>query len=289
MCKFSKVFSTALILFTLTPFFVFSQTVLSLDDAIKNCNQYLQERFSKGKRVALIAIQSENQEVGEIAYRKLSTVLVNSGWFKIVERNAFALDSINQEIDRHLNAWVSEETELSIGKQLGAEIIISGIFNKSGQNWQLEIKATDIEKAQIVAQWSADVRSETTWSFLATPKNAGISFEGDTLSTVRDRQTIITGLRNAIQTNRTNLDLDEKLPYGIGYGFTITIYLNNASSNPNLLQAEVNIAFLQRGRVLFQSSPYYITETTETLLARRIAERLRADKAFFNNINENLK
>jgi len=261
----------------------YTQNTVTLDTAVADCARYLQGRFPKGTRIALIAVQSENREIGDIAYRQLSNVLVNGSWFIVVERNSSALDSINQEMDRHLNAWVSETTELSIGKQLGAEVIISGVFNRSGQNWNLEIKAISVEKAQVAAQWSTYVRNENTWT-TNTSKIAGISFEGDILSAARDRQTVITGLRNAMQTNKSPLSLDEKSPYGVGFGFSI--YLNQAPVVNNLIQAEVTFSLLQGGRILHQSNPYYITETTETMIARRIVEKLRADQEFFNKVNE---
>jgi len=284
MSNYINRFIIVFILVVLTPSSIFSQTAINLDNAVNNCTQYLQVRFPKGTRIALIAIQSENQEIGDIAYRRLSNVLVNGGWFTVVERNASALDSINQEMDRHLNAWVSEATELSIGKQLGAEVIISGNFNRSAQNWNLEIKAISVERAQVMAQWSTDVRQENTWTTTSTSKIAGISFEGDILSVARDRQTVITGLRNAMQTNNSTFYLDEKSPYGVGYGFTI--YLNQVPAGNNLIQTEVTVSLLQGGRILYQSNPYYITETTETMIARRIVEKLRADQAFFNKVND---
>jgi hypothetical protein len=46
-----------------------------------------------------------------------------------------------------------------------------------------------------------------------TGGKVGISFEGDTMST-RDRRTVISGLREALQTQKINLIIDEKTEIG---------------------------------------------------------------------------
>jgi len=261
---------------------LFAQNTVTLDTAVADCARYLQGRFPKGTRAALVAISSENQELSEYVLRKLSTVLVNGNWFTVVERNAAALSSIEREMERHLNFYVSEETELSIGKQLGAQIIISGTFARSGQNWRLDIQAFKVESAQREGQWESEIRSEPAWASLAPKRSAALVFDGDTIAT-REKQTITAGFRSAMQSWNTAFDLKEG-PAGAGYDFTVTIYRDTTTFG--LIRAEVTVAFSHNGRVLCQSNPYYITETTDTLIARRIGERLKEDRAFFNKVNE---
>jgi hypothetical protein len=113
-------------------------------------------------------------------------------------------------------------------------------------------------------------------------KVANIQFAGDTLS-ARERHTIISGLRNAMQTFNTNLELNENAEPGIGHGFRITVFLSQLPSG--LLRGEITVAFLQGERILHQNTPYSITEQDEAWMVRRIVERLRADRAFFNRVN----
>jgi hypothetical protein len=264
--------------------FAHSQTAINLDQAVENGSRYLSGRFSKGTRATIIAIKTDNPELGEFVLKKMSTVLVNSGWFTVVERNQSALDALSQEMDYQMSGHVSETTELSIGKQLGAEIIISGTFSRSGQNWRLDLQALRVESAQIGGQWSAEnIRSDPAWASLASSQNASVSFSGDELSG-REKQTITDGLRNSIQTWKTGLDLDEQSLTQTGFNFTITVYKNKLPSD--LLQAEVSIAFLRNGRMVIKGDTFYITEMTDVLIALRIAERLNTDRTFFNRVNE---
>jgi hypothetical protein len=266
------------------------QTSLSLDEAVRQGAQYLQGRFPQGTRAAIVAIKSESPEIGEYTRGKLSSALVNSNWFIVVERSTEALGRISQEMDRHLNFEVSQETELGIGKQLGAEIIISGSIARLGQNWQMEIQGLWVESAQLGGQWSASqVRPEPSWASLAPTRSAAVSFAGDAMSP-RDRQTVVAGLRNAMQANNIALDLDDSSSVGAGYGFTVDVYYNwlppTFPANTTVLQAEVTVSFSQGLRVLYQTGPYYITEATEAMAARRVAERLSSDQAFFGRVRQ---
>jgi len=152
------------------PFPAQAQATRSLDDAVREGAGHLQGCFPRGTRAAIVAVHGEDRDIGEFVLRKLGEVLVNAGWFVMVERNAAALAAIDREMDRHLNFYVSQETELFIGRQLGAEIIISGLMTRSGQNWRLEFSAVTVETAQWVAQWSAmNIRPDPAWDALALP------------------------------------------------------------------------------------------------------------------------
>jgi hypothetical protein len=250
--------------------------------------EYLQSRFPKGTRAIITPVKGGNPEIAGITNTKLSNVLVNGGWFTVVERDETALQRISREMDRHLNLEVSQETELSIGKQLGAQIIVSGAFNRSGQAWRLDIDAVWVESAERAGQWSLEnIRSEPAWASFTSARSAGLSFTGDVLA-ARDRQTITDGLRSGMQTWNTSLELDENNK--AGYGFTVTVYKEQLPPAPPastaLLRAEVTVEFSNNGRVLYRTAPYYITETNDAMTARRAAERIKGDQVFFLKVNE---
>jgi TolB-like protein len=271
-----------LLSFFLMPVFAFSQGLITLDDAVRNCGQYLQSRFPRGTRAALIAIQSENQEISQFVLNKLSASLVNNNWLTIVGRNEADLAMIEREINRHLNFNVSEETELRIGRQLGAQIIISGSFTRAGQNWQLNIQAINAESTQIAGQWLGEnIRNDAAWNSLGTTRRVSLVFTGDTI-TSNSVYNITAGLRDAMQTLGVDLELDENAPAGTGYGFEIR---TSISQFPNgIMEAEVTVTLLQGRRTLVQNRPYIIRETNETMTARRIVEQLKSDQEFFNRV-----
>jgi len=277
-----KTFFVFLILFLITAHFAYSQTI-SIDNAVLNCVQYLQNRYPNGTRAALIVIQSENAELGELVLKKISASLINNNWIKVVERNAYVLDQINQEMDRHLSAFISRETELFLGRQLGAQIIISGSFTRNGQNWLLDIQAVNAETAERTGHFTAEnIRSDSSWDTLVPGKSAGLFFTDNTLA-ARGRQTITSAFRYAFQAFNTGFEINENAVSGAGHGFNIDVYLINTPSG--LLQAEVIIYFLQNGRILHENGKYIIREFDEAMIARRIGEKIRSDREFFSRVN----
>ena len=160
------------LLFLLIPFFVYSQNSSSLEEAIESGVRYLSGRFPRGTRAVILPLQSENPELSDFVLQKIRTSLVNGLWFTVVERGSPAMDVITKEMNYQLSGNVSDETSLSIGKQLGAEIIVSGSLNRSGQNWRLELQALRVESAQVAGQWSIqNIRPEPAWISLASQRN----------------------------------------------------------------------------------------------------------------------
>jgi TolB-like protein len=269
----------------LTPFFLTAQASISLDESIQNCVRYLQSRSPRGTRAALLFIQSDNPELGEFVLNKLSSALVNANWFTVLERNTSALERINQEMDHHLSGNVSQQTELSIGRQLGAQVLISGSFIRAGQNWRLDIQVINVETAARIGHFiQENIRSDPAWNTLASGRNVSLVFDGDDLA-ARERQTITAGLRNALTVHNVDLELSDSS--SSGYVFNITTYLTRTPSG--LIEAEVTITFKRGARIIYENRPFIIRETTETLVARRIVEQLRGDREFFNRVNREIR
>ncbi|MCL2214298.1 MAG: penicillin-binding protein activator LpoB [Treponema sp.] len=277
-----KLFTAYLIFIFMAVSSVYSQTV-SIDNAVSDCVHYLQNRYPNGTRAALIFIQSENAELGELVLNKMSAALVNNNWFRVVERNAAVLEQIDQELYRNRSLIISRDTALSLGRQLGAQIIISGSFTRNGQNWMLDIQAVNAESAERTAHHiSENIQSDSSWSFLAAHRSAGLFFT-DYAFAPRETQTITSAFRQALQTFNTGLALNENAAQGAGLCFNIDIFLMNTPSG--LLQAEVSISLLQDSRILLESKQYIIRELTETMTARRISEEIRDDREFFARVN----
>jgi len=164
----NKSFLALLCLF-LTPLFAYGQTTITLDEAIQGGAAYLRSRFRQGTRIIVSAANSDNPEIDKYAAKVLSQTLVNANWLIVIETSEDVQEKIAQEMNRHLNGSVSQETELSIGKQLGAELILLSGLNRSGSAWRLDIVAVWVESAQREGQWSSwNIRPDPVWTSLLT-------------------------------------------------------------------------------------------------------------------------
>jgi hypothetical protein len=67
----------------------------------------------------------------------------------LADRNA--LNAIRTEQNFQLSGEVSDESAVSIGNMLGANIVITGTLTGTGNMQRLTIKALDVKTAQILS------------------------------------------------------------------------------------------------------------------------------------------
>jgi curli biogenesis system outer membrane secretion channel CsgG len=79
---------------------------------------------------------------------ELEFQLVESGKFKIVDRKS--LEVIRSERNFQMSGEVSDESAVSIGNLLGAHIVITGALSGSGETRRLNLKALDVQTAEIL-------------------------------------------------------------------------------------------------------------------------------------------
>jgi len=265
----------------------FSQTI-TLETAVQNGALYLQSRILKGTRIAVIPAQNSNPELSSYAADLLRSVLINKSNFTVVERNEAAFKAVGAEMTYQLSGDVSDETSLYLGRQLGAEQLISCLLTRQNREYRMEIKAVHVETARVTGQWtSGNIRSDQAWSTLdKQEKPITIIFSGDEL-TSREKDTLTEGVRAAFDKHKVPLVFDEEgVNTSDSYSLIISIYNQTATAGKNLLQGEATIKFNQGRRTLKQSNSYRVTETNMSMLVRRVVEQMQADNAFFQGIAE---
>jgi hypothetical protein len=272
----------------------FSQTAISLDAAMKNGISYFKGRLPGKTRISVLSIQGESAELSGHALWRFVSMLVNDGYFTVIERDAAALSELSREAAYQLSGEVSDETSLSVGKRLGAETVFLGTLQRSGAGYRLDIKAVSVESARIQGQWQAEnIRPDPSWAAIAAaPRRAALVFTGSALSD-EDKGTLGEALRRTLETQRLDLELDsEASTQGGGYVFTINFSSRQEPAAPPantpLLTAEVYLTLRQGARTLRRSKDFRVTELTLPMLVRRCAEELGRDEAFFKGIAQSL-
>jgi len=97
---------------------------LSLDSAIFEGSKYLASRISIKSNVAVINIQSPTNNLTNYIIDSLLMHLVNEDKYLLIERSE--LNILEKEQHYQLSGMVSDQTAVSIGKQLGTQFIITG-------------------------------------------------------------------------------------------------------------------------------------------------------------------
>jgi len=257
-------------------------------------------------------------------YRQFSNEFTNrnSGRFAVIPRQE--IDKlINTEAKFQLSDFSARAKTAEMQRVLNGSVILSGIIGKVGNRINISVSlytypelrqlpgGVDLRvsrKQQLFDSIPDLVRrmqnaiaaggviiteepkkeepvKEEEQVFLKT----GIAFEEYTL-TARNRQTVITGLKDTAKTWKLILDVDEKMDPDTGYAFTFEIISEPfTTSGVTLIRSDVTVYFSRLGRTLCQSSSYRIIETDENMTVRRITEEIKSDKIFFDKIKEALK
>jgi hypothetical protein len=120
-----------------------------LDEAINNASAVLAEGIQRDTTIAVLSISATNRNTSEYIIGELEYYFVNTGKFKIVDRKR--IDQIRNEQNFQMSGDVSDDSAVSIGNMLGANIVITGEITGAGSNQRLLLKALDVQTAQIIS------------------------------------------------------------------------------------------------------------------------------------------
>ena len=123
-----------------------------IEKALYAASDQLIEELPDNATVAVISIASDNREFSEFVIDELAYILVDTKKFKVVDRKS--LDAIQEEQKFQRSGDVDDKSAVSLGKKLGASIVITGSAGGSGPLQRLRVKALDVKTAEIVSMAS---------------------------------------------------------------------------------------------------------------------------------------
>jgi hypothetical protein len=99
--------------------------------------------------LAVLNISADDKNTAVFVRDEIEFSLVESGKFRIVDRKS--LDAVQDERSFQMSGEVSDESAVSLGNMLGANIVISGNLSGAESSRRLTIKALDVETAEILS------------------------------------------------------------------------------------------------------------------------------------------
>jgi TolB-like protein len=110
---------------------------------------YLESRIPANTKLVVLRVASKNApaEVSEYIVDYLTAHLVNAGKFTVVDRHH--QDMIRQELVLQSAGEVDNKTAAAIGQKMGAQTIVLGSYEVSGDLQRLTIRSIDVEKAGV--------------------------------------------------------------------------------------------------------------------------------------------
>jgi hypothetical protein len=113
------------------------------DQALKNVPQR--------SKIAIVYITAQDKSTTEFIAGELEFIWVNKG-YTIIDRNQ--LDRIRREQNFQMSGEVDEATAVSIGKFVGADVIVTGRIDGEGNLRRLRLTALNTQTAQVVGSAS---------------------------------------------------------------------------------------------------------------------------------------
>jgi tetratricopeptide (TPR) repeat protein len=137
---------------------------LSLAEGIAQIAGELEAGLPEGRRVAVVNFESPSAYFSDYVLEELQGILVNRKKLVVTERSQ--LELLRNELTFQMSGEVSDESAVSIGKWLGAQVIITGDFTGIGGAYRCRFNAIDIETAVRQVSPAVTVRRDRTVAFM---------------------------------------------------------------------------------------------------------------------------
>jgi hypothetical protein len=123
-----------------------------IEEALSHAAKAIMEVIPDNSTVAVLSISSRERGMSEFLVEELTYILVDSGFFKVVDRKS--LDAIRSEQNFQLSGDVDDNSAVDIGKMLGASVVITGSASGTDSLRRLRLKALDVKTAEILTMAS---------------------------------------------------------------------------------------------------------------------------------------
>jgi hypothetical protein len=104
-------------------------------------------------RLAIVGIDSPNPHEAAFYLNELTLQFVNSKNYTIVDRSN--IDSVLKEQNFQMSGYVDDDAMVSIGKFIGAQVVITGTISGAGPQKRMVIKAINVLTSEILSMASA--------------------------------------------------------------------------------------------------------------------------------------
>ncbi|MDR2210594.1 MAG: penicillin-binding protein activator LpoB [Spirochaetaceae bacterium] len=133
----------------------------TLDEAIERESAYLLDRAPNDAIVAIVDIESGSSALSKYVMDRMPDYVVrNKKNIIFVDRSR--IDMIKKEINFQYSGDVSDDTMVTLGNMLGAQIIVAGAISEDGGAYNFSIKLLGVETAIILGSSSTKIAHDDT-------------------------------------------------------------------------------------------------------------------------------
>jgi len=152
-----RVFAVVLFFVTLS---IFGQSKeLFLDEAIKNASLQIQDGLNKGSTIIVYQFQAHDPRISDYVLKELFDKLVNLRKFVVLDRGD-ALKAVETELNFQYvksEGMISDDSLASITKRLGAQAIVTGYLDETGNGYRFRIRVIGTETTAAIVSYTVSV------------------------------------------------------------------------------------------------------------------------------------
>jgi tetratricopeptide (TPR) repeat protein len=117
---------------------------ISLNDAIERTAESIRGELPPKTRIAIVMFESDNEKLSAHIISELTGAFLDRK-VEVVSRQT--MEYIEREMQYQLSGAVSDDEAKSIGKQVAADILVTGQLQYLGSSYRFTAAATDVESA----------------------------------------------------------------------------------------------------------------------------------------------
>jgi TolB-like protein len=125
------------------------------DKAVPQIFADFSRNIPAGSRLAIVGITAAAPNEATFYVNELTIQFVNSRRFTVVDRND--VDKVLAEQNFQMTGYVDDDAFVSIGKFIGARVVVTGSITGTGSQKRLVIKAIDVLTSEILAMVSVNL------------------------------------------------------------------------------------------------------------------------------------
>jgi tetratricopeptide (TPR) repeat protein len=138
----------------------------SISRAIVDAAARLEARLEPGERLAIVNISSPSAIFSDYVIEELALALTENNKITVVDRNALNFALVQAELSFQMSGNVSDETQASIGKMLGAQSVLSASFVDMGDAYRFRLTVIRVETLVRKAAAAVDVARDSRLEYL---------------------------------------------------------------------------------------------------------------------------
>jgi hypothetical protein len=125
------------------------------EKAVPRIFDTLVEHIPPGSRLAVVGITASDPNEGTYYLNELTLQFVNAKKYTVVDRRD--IDAVVAELDFQASGYVDDDAFVSIGKFIGAAVVITGSISGTGPQKRMVIKAIDVLTSEILSMSSVSL------------------------------------------------------------------------------------------------------------------------------------